>query len=130
MIKVGDTVVRTGGCYRGMLIGDKDTVVGLRGNADHYDVTLLKFGPGHSPNSLRVINNDPLPPVERHVMYNQGHGNRLSLTLLEANQWHPARIRVDLPGVCTVLTPDDALNLCHDLRRMAMEIKRQEKADD
>lgn len=129
MIKVGDTVVRTRDVYQDMLPGDKDTVIGIRETyGGGYDVTLEKFGLGHSPRSLAVI--EPrLPPVERHVVYNQGHGNRLSLTLLEANQWHPARIRVDLPGICTILAPDDALNLCHDLRRMAMEIKRQEKKD-
>lgn len=129
MIKVGDTVVRTHGMYGGMLVGDKDVVVGVRRFASRYNVTLLKFGLGHSPNSLQIVVKDKLPPVEHHVVYNQGHGNRLSLTLLEANQWHDARIRVDLPGICTILTPNDALNLCHDLRRMAMEIKRQEKAD-
>lgn len=129
MIKVGDIVERVGRSFNGMSIDDVDVVIDTRKTRDQhgYCVTLQKFGPGHSPAQLRVI--PGLPTVERHVTYNQGHGNRLSLTLLEANQWHPARIRVDLPGICTVLTPDDALNLCHDLRRMAMEIKRQEKDD-
>lgn len=126
MIKVGDTVERVEKAFNGMLIGDVDVVVHKRTTGDRYGyaVDLRKFGVGHSPASLRVVT--PLPPVERHVTYNQGHGNPLILTLLEANQGHPARIQIDLPGICTILTPDDSLNLCHDLRRMAMEAKRRE----
>lgn len=51
--KKGDKVKRIEGCYEGMSVGDIDTV--LHANDD--EVLLDKFGAGHSPASLTLIEN-------------------------------------------------------------------------
>jgi len=127
--KQGDVVRRTGhgitANYRGMHIGDVDTVANATGS-----LHLAKFGGGHDPAYFELVCDDPLPDVPRDVAYNQGiDAHTLTVRALAANKTYRGRLVIGLPGICTVLTPDDALNLCHDLRRMAMEIKRQDEKD-
>lgn len=47
----GDKVKRIKGRYEGMQVGDIDTVV----HADDEGVVLDKFGPGHSPSALVIV---------------------------------------------------------------------------
>lgn len=49
--KKGDKVKRIKGRYEGMSLGDIDTVV----HANDDEVILEKFGAGHSPSSLALI---------------------------------------------------------------------------
>lgn len=79
---------------------------------------------------------DPLPPAPESVLYNvrSDQGCNLEAASLKANEYYDARIRIGVwsnrnpeQGKVTCLTPDAALQLAHDLRRMAMEIKRKEK---
>lgn len=80
---------------------------------------------------------DPLPPVPDSVMYNAGQGCRLEVATLPPNANYEARVRIGVysntlvyQGKCTCLEPDEALQIAHDLRRMAMEIKRKQKRED
>lgn len=79
---------------------------------------------------------DPLPPAPKSVLYNarSDQGCNLEVASLKANEYYDARIRIGVwnnvgakQGKVTCLTPDAALQLAHDLTRMAMEIKRKEK---
>lgn len=81
---------------------------------------------------------DELPPAPESVLYNarSDKGCNLEVASLKANEYYDARIRIGVWNNCgakqgkvTCLTPDAALQLAHDLRRMAMEIKRKEKQD-
>lgn len=79
---------------------------------------------------------DLLPPAPESVLYNirSDQGCNLEAASLKANEYYDARIRIGVwsnrnpkQGKVTCLTPDAALQLAHDLTRMAMEIKRKEK---
>ena len=78
---------------------------------------------------------DPLPPAPESVRYNEGAGGfPFEVKSLLANEYHPNRIRLgvlcgdrDITHKYVVIDPDAALQLAHDLNRMANEIKRKEK---
>lgn len=82
-----------------------------------------------------VEQDDPLPPAPESVRYNEGAGGfPFEVKSLRANADHPNRIRLGVlcgdRGIThkyVVIDPDAALQLAHDLTRMAMEIKRKEK---
>lgn len=78
---------------------------------------------------------DPLPPAPESVRYNEGTvGFPFEVKSLLGNNLFPHRIRLgvlcgdrDIAHKYVCVDPDTALQLAHDLRRMAMEIKRKEK---
>ena len=82
-----------------------------------------------------VEQDDPPPPAPRCVRYNEGTvGFAFEVKSLVENAYHPNRIRLgvlcgdrDITHKYVVIDPDAALQLAHDLTRMAMEIKRKEK---
>lgn len=79
---------------------------------------------------------DPLPPAPRCVRYNEGAaGFTFEVKSLVENAYHLNRIRLgvlcgdrDITHKYVVVDPDAALQLAHDLNRMANEIKRRERA--
>ncbi len=81
-----------------------------------------------------IEQDDPLPPAPESVRYNDEYFNRLAYkqTWMDVKQDHN-QIYIETgqygeyKGVGMVLNPDSALQLAHDLNRMAMEIKRKEK---
>ena len=83
-----------------------------------------------------VEQDDPLPPAPRCVRYNEGTaGFTFEVKSLVENAYHPNRIRLgvlcgdrDITHKYVVVDPDAALQLAHDLNRMANEIKRRERA--
>ncbi|WPJ52036.1 hypothetical protein RCIP0044_00019 [Klebsiella phage RCIP0044] len=140
--KVGDKVVRT---VRGR--EDKD-FLRMLGEAAYYTVTSVSFGgcwlqvngvskvyderPWAALNfELYQEPGDELPPVPRSVSYLKENGRRKlvacingdSVNVLLSLSYHNI---TDAVGYS--MEPDAALQLAHDLRRMAMEIKRKEKA--
>lgn len=85
---------------------------------------------------LALQQDDLLPPVPDSVMYNAGQGCRLEVATLPPNANYEARVRIGVfsntlvyQGKCTCLEPDEVLQLAHDLRRMAMQIKRNQKQE-
>ena len=78
---------------------------------------------------------DPLPPAPESVRYNEGTvGFPFEVKSLLGNNLFPHRIRLgvlcgdrDITHKYVCVDPDTALQLAHDLRRMAMEIKRKER---
>lgn len=141
--KVGDAVkmvsVRPGWSAK---VGDTGKIITLYVLIDGepaYVVELDKI-PGtrvvYKERRLELLD-DPLPPVPDSVMYNAGQGCRLEVATLPPNANYEARVRIGVfsntlvyQGKCTCLEPDEALQLAHDLRRMAMEIKRKQKRED
>lgn len=77
---------------------------------------------------------DPLPPAPESVRYNDEYPNRSAYkqTWLDVKQ-DDNQVYIETgqygesKGVGMVLSADAALQLAHDLTRMAMEIKRKEK---
>lgn len=84
-----------------------------------------------------VEQDDPLPPAPESALHNalSDGGCNLEVAMLAANEYYDGRIRISVrnnqgakQGKVTCLTPDAALQLAHDLNRMANEIKRRERA--
>lgn len=86
--------------------------------------------------NLVTEQDDPLPPAPESVRYNDDYPDRTAYKqtwldikrcthriYLESGQYGTGH------GVGMEITPDAALQLAHDLTRMAMEIKRKEKAN-
>lgn len=142
--KVGDAVklinVKPGWCAE---VGDTGKIITLydrRFDGEPAYIVELDKSPGsripYSSRRLELLD-DPLPPVPDSVMYNAGQGCRLEVATLPPNANYEARVRIGVfsntlvyQGKCTCLEPDEALQLAHDLRRMAMEIKRKQKRED
>lgn len=76
---------------------------------------------------------DELPPAPKSVLYHHqnhmGLDSNTYLTVYTGDFCSGPRIRLQNPSNTFGITidADTALQLCHDLRRMAMEIKRKEK---
>ena len=137
--KVGDTVERIiGGCYSGLPRGKQGIITEV--SWDGSDVRINGFGSWwHSAESLRAVEqDDPLPPAPESVVYFNSirdKGNDQCITVgpdddpryegMLCISVHPRGDYNEYKSV--VLDPDAALQLAHDLRRMAMEIKRKEK---
>lgn len=139
--KIGDTVVLIED-YAGEKAGTVFIVQGVYASIEHSDGGLyhLKglrcnvFG-----RRLRLhATGDALPPAPESTMYfnsTRDGGNDQRLII---NQSRDYKYRVSLGIVprgdnttklAINLDADAALQLCHDLRRMAMDIKRKEKQD-
>lgn len=151
LFKVGDKVVRTkkidGKTMRGEIV--------TKGPGPAIDIKLTEGAGLYNAGDIYggsiyfwevVEEADELPPVPDSVMYfnsvrDEGNDQHLVVELTsESNEWNPeadAHIglmvvprtdRTQKRALGINLTPDAALQLAHDLRRMAMEIKRKEKA--
>ena len=80
-----------------------------------------------------LAHDDSLPPPELSVLYVKDSGRRtLRVTAIEPERVH-LTLRLDNRGLRDTigysLTPDEALQLAHDLRRQAMYLKRKEKEE-
>lgn len=74
---------------------------------------------------------DELPPVPRSVSYLKENGRRKLMASINGDSVNVLMClsyRGIIDAVSYNMEPDAALQLAHDLRRMAMEIKRKEKA--
>ncbi|ACY66743.1 hypothetical protein KP-KP34p12 [Klebsiella phage KP34] len=150
--KVGDKVVRT---VRGR--EDEDFLCML-GEAAYYTVTSVSFGgcwlqvngvskvyderPWAATNFERYQEpKDELPPVQSSVSYlntKRDPGNDQRLVLERDSETDEGLLYIGIiprkgstraeQEIGINMSPDAALQLAHDLRRMAMEIKRKGKA--
>lgn len=155
--KVGDKVVRTVKSSAFQLIqGVKEyyivTDVGTGGYWLQLDGVRDKEDPRpwywNNFELYQEPEDDELPPVPDSVMYfnsvrDEDNDQRLVVEMTyESDMWNDeanAHIGVMViprtgstrssKSIGINLTPDAALQLAHDLRRMAMDIKRKEKAD-
>lgn len=140
--KVGDKVVRT------VRSREDEGFLRMLGEAAYYTVTSLSFGgcwlqvngvskvydecPWAATNfELYQEPKDELPPVPRSVSYLKENGRRKLAACINGNSVNvllSLHYRGIIDAVSYNMEPDAVLQLAHDLRRMAMEIKRKEKA--
>lgn len=140
--KVGDKVVRTKDCGKDehflsnlgqkiyytvtSVIGDYWLQVdGWVDREDKHPWYTLNFELYPEPED------DELPPVPRSVSYLKENGRRKLVASINGNSVNVLMClsyRGIIDAVSYNMEPDAALQLAHDLRRMAMDIKRKEKA--
>lgn len=121
---VGDIVVRTHSYHAGMQVGDEATVAEV---VFRKTVKLVEYPQSaHDVDNRELVPDAGLPPAPKVVKYNEG-ATVNTLTVKQSANLYQVYIGFKGHSVATLLDPDDALQLCHDLRRMAMDIKRKEK---
>lgn len=135
--KIGDTVERVLAGAGGLLVGERGIVTGV---GFGYVLIAGKGSWKHALELLRLVEeqDDPLPPAPESVMYFNSirdKGNDQCITVRPDDDpryegtlcisIHPRGDYNEYNSV--VLDPDAALQLAHDLRRMAMEIRRKER---
>lgn len=152
--KVGDKVVRT---VRGR---EDENFLRMLGEAAYYTVTSVSFGgcwlqvngvskvydesPWAATNfELYKEPEDELPPVQDKVAYmnsKRDPGNDQRLVLEKDNGLGEGLMYIGViprngstraqEEIGINIDPDSALQLAHDIRRMAMDIRRKEKASE
>lgn len=141
-VKVGDKVVRA-------VDGRNDEAFQhMLGEADYYTVTSVSPG-GYwlQVNGVSTVlderpwaarnfklyqepEDEELPPVPRSVSYLKENGRRKLVASINGDSVNVLMClsyRGIIDAVSYNMEPDAALQLAHDLRRMAMDIKRKEK---
>lgn len=143
LFKVGDKVVRKPR-------KDNPAFEVLQGVFDYYTITSVSVGGcwlqldsvidsrEKDPHPWYALNfelyqepEEELPPVPRSVSYLKENGRRKLAACINGNSVNvllSLRYRGIIDAVSYNMEPDAALQLAHDLRRMAMDIKRKEKA--
>lgn len=139
--KVGDKVVRSVG------IRDDEAFLCVLGEAAYYTVTSVcptghwlqvnEVPKRYDEHPWAAINFDlyqepeeELPPVPRSVSYLKENGHRKLVACINGslvNVLLSLSYRGSTDAVSYSMEPDAALQLAHDLRRMAMKIKREQK---
>lgn len=138
--KVGDKVVRTKDC------GKDENFLSKLGQEIYYTVTSVigdywlqvngwidgadKHPWYASKFELYQEPEDKLPPVPRSVSYLKENGRRKLVAGINGDSVNvliSLRYRGEPEVLGYNMEPDAALQLAHDLRRMAMEIKREQK---
>ena len=133
LFKVGDKVVRTkkidGKTMRGEVV--------TKGPGLYIDIKLTEGAGIHYAGDIYggsadfwqlIAEVDELPPAPTSVSYLKDDGRRKLVAKITGGS---VTLLLNLHKVSTLaysLDPDAALQLAHDLRRMAMDIKRKEKA--
>ena len=141
--KVGDKVVRKEEMGKDTFFQDR------LGGKIYYVVTSVSYGgywlqldgwcSNHNTHPWCVLNfelyqepENELPPVPRSVSYLKENGRRKLVASINGDSVNVLMClsyRGIIDAVSYNMEPDAALQLAHDLRRMAMEIKRKEKAN-
>ena len=139
--KVGDKVVRAVG---GRRHGD---FLRMLGEAAYYTVTSVSpqglwlqvngVSKVYDEQPWAAINFEPyqepeeeLPPVPRSVSYLKENGRRKLVASINGDSVNvllSLSYRGTIDAVSYNMEPDAALQLAHDLRRMAMSVKREQK---
>ena len=140
--KVGDKVVRLGGTPTEMfhkILGSKEYYIvtyisncgrWLQLDGVHHLGDAAPWG-GINFKLYQEPEDDELPPVPRSVSYLKENGRRKLMASINGDSVNVLMClsyRGIIDAVSYNMEPDAALQLAHDLRRMAMDIKRKEKA--
>ena len=140
--KVGDVVVAIRDFPGQLTLGKEYTILSISYGHWHRVHTNDGKVDGFPANTFKLAADDPLPPVPDSVMYYnsttdednfqhmlvqphwelEGH---LSIAIVKSGKKFDPLAYGDVLSLN--LEPDAALQLAHDLRRMAMDIKRKEK---
>lgn len=140
--KVGDKVVAVREFPGQLTRGKEYTILSISYGHWHRVRTDNGLVDGFSANAFKLAADDPLPPAPDSALYYnstrqvdnfqhmlvqphwelEGH---LSIAIVKSGKKFDPLAYGDILSIN--LEPDAALQLAHDLRRMAMEIKRKEK---
>lgn len=135
--KVGDAVVAVREFPGQLTRGKEYTILSISYEGWHRVRTDSGTVEGFTANAFKLATDDPLPPVPDSVYYpdmytlltgKRAAGGTSGLTVRRSPYMAEAiSLSID-HSKWTRLDTDAALQLAHDLRRMAMDIKRKEKA--
>lgn len=139
--KVGDAVVAVREFPGQLTRGKEYTILSISYGHWHRVRTDNGLVDGFSANAFKLATDDPLPPVPDKVAYmnsKRGQGNDQRLVLEKDNGLGEGLMYIGViprkgstraqEEIGINIDSDSALQLAHDLRRMAMDIKRKEKA--
>lgn len=139
--KVGDVVVAVREFPGQLTRGKEYTILSISYGHWHRVRTDNGLVDGFSANAFKLATDDPLPQVPDKVAYmnsKRDQGNDQRLVLEKDNGLGEGLMYIGViprkgstraqEEIGINIDPDSALQLAHDLRRMAMEIKRKEKA--
>ena len=139
--KVGDVVVAVREFPGALTPGKEYTIISIV--YDHWYRVRTDDGKvdGFKAGVFKIAADDPLPPVPASVSYlntKRDHGNDQRLVLERNSETDEGLLYIGIvprknstraeKEIGINMSPDAALQLAHDLRRMAMDIKRKEKA--
>lgn len=139
--KVGDAVVAAREFPGQLTRGKEYTILSISYEGWHRVRTDNGTVDGFTANAFRLATDDPLPPVPASVTYlntKRDRGNDQRLVLEKNSETKEGLLYIGIvprknstraeKEIGINMSPDAALQLAHDLRRMAMEIRRKEKA--
>lgn len=137
--KVGDVVVARTGYLRELTKGKEYTIISIAEGRWHRVQTDSGLVNGFPASTFKLAEDDELPPVPASVSYlntkrDRGNDQRL---VLERSWTDEGLLYIGIvprknstraeQEIGINMSPDAALQLAHDLRRMAMDIRRKEK---
>ena len=139
--KVGDKVVAVREFPGQLTRGKEYTILSISYEGWHRVRTDNGTVDGFSANAFKLATDDPLPPVPDSVAYlntKRDPGNDQRLVLKRDSKTYEGLLYIGIVPrkgstraereIGINMSPDSALQLAHDLRRMAMDVKRKEKA--
>ncbi|UVX31195.1 hypothetical protein A1b_00003 [Klebsiella phage VLCpiA1b] len=139
--KVGDVVVARTEYLRELTKGKEYTIISIAG--DHWYRVYTDNGEvnGFTASTFKLAEDENLPPAPSNVSYmntKRDPGNDQRLVLERDGETDEGLLYIGIvprknstraeQEIGINMSPDSALQLAHDLRRMAMEIKRKEKS--
>ena len=141
--KVGDAVVAVREFPGQLTRGKEYTILSISYEGCHRVRTDNGTVDGFTANAFRLATDDPLPPVPDKVAYmnsERDQGNDQRLVLERDNGLGEGLMYIGViprkgstrakEEIGINIDPDSAPQLTHDLRRMAMDIRRKEKASE
>lgn len=139
--KVGDAVVAVMEYPGQLTLGKEYTILSIAYDCWHRVRADDGTVEGFTANTFKLATDDPLPPVPSSVSYlntKRDRGNDQRLVLERDSETDEGLLYIGIvprkgstraeQEIGINMSPDAALQLAHDLRRMAMDIKRKEKA--
>lgn len=139
--KVGDVVVARMEYPRELTKGKEYTIISIAGDRWYRVQTDNGWVNGFTASTFKLIEEEKLPPVPASVSYlntKRDRGNDQRLVLERDSDTDEGLLYIGIvprknstraeEEIGINMSPDAALQLAHDLRRMAMDIKRKEKA--
>lgn len=138
--KVGDAVVAVREFPGQLTRGKEYTILSISYEGWHRVRTDNGTVDGFTANAFRLATDDPLPPVPDKVAYmnsKRDQGNDQRLVLEKDNGLGEGLMYIGViprkgstraqEEIGINIDPDSALQLAHDIRRMAMSVKREQK---
>lgn len=141
--KVGDVVVAVIEFSGALTRGKEYTILSIGDEYWHRVFTDKGKVCGFPANAFKLAGDDELPPVPSSVSYlntKRDPGNDQRLVLERDSETDEGLLYIGIiprkgstraeREIGINMSPDSALQLAHDIRRMAMSIKREEKAGE